>query len=59
MLFVFSFIYSSPQLELHILEIHLRFRQLDPMVHTARLLAHHTVSLVVHPLLANSLDLLV
>lgn len=58
-LFVFSFIYSSPQLELHILELHPRFRLLDPMVHTTRLLAHHTASSVVHPLLANSLDLLV
>lgn len=39
------------------LQLHLHFSQLGPMRHTTGLLAHHTTSLVSHPLLGSSLDL--
>lgn len=39
------------------LQLHLHFSQLGPMHHTTGLLAHHTASLVLLPLLGSSLDL--
>lgn len=53
----FSFISCSHRLELQMLQLHLHFNQLGSMLHTTGLLAHHTASLVLHPLLGSSLDL--
>lgn len=39
------------------LQLHLHFSQVGPMLHTAGLLAHHTASLALHHLLGSSWDL--
>ena len=39
------------------LQLHLHFSHLGPMLHTTGLLGHHTASLVLQPLLGSSLDL--